>query len=145
MHLSLIPILLLLTIPAHADILQGKVVSIADGDTLTLLADRQQHRIRLAGIDAPEKAQPFGNRSRQHLGELTFQKMVVADCPKVDRWGRLVCKVTADDQDVVRLHHSAGGFSLYIRHSALSIITGPLSSRSGPVSQSRSHCGSLVL
>jgi len=41
--------------------------------------------------------------------------------------------------------NSAGSFSLYIRQSALSIITGPLSSRSGPVSQSRNHCGSLVL
>lgn len=76
--------------------------------------DRQQHKIRLAGIDAPEKAQPFGNRSRQHLGELTFQKMVVADCPKVDRWGRLVCKVTADDQDV-GLQQVAMGMAWWFR------------------------------
>ena len=59
------------------------VVSVADGDTVTLLdANLRQHRIRLSGIDAPEKRQPFGNRSRLHLGALVFGKQVTADCPK---------------------------------------------------------------
>lgn len=114
MHLSLLPILLLLTIPAHADLLQGKVVSIADGDTLTLLVDRQQHRIRLAGIDAPEKSQAFGSRSKSSLGDLTFQKMVVADCPKTDRYGRLICRVMVGDQDV-GLQQVADGMAWWFR------------------------------
>ena len=51
---------------AHADTLTGRVVGVTDGDTITVLdADRQQHKIRLGGIDAPEKAQPFGQRSRR--------------------------------------------------------------------------------
>jgi len=52
---------------AWAEVLEGRVVSVADGDTLTLLdASHQQHRIRLAGIDEPEKGQPFGHGSKQH-------------------------------------------------------------------------------
>ena len=49
----------------------GRIVSIADGDTVTLLdAGKRQHKIRLSGIDAPERRQAFGNRSRQHLAGL---------------------------------------------------------------------------
>jgi endonuclease YncB( thermonuclease family) len=55
---SLLLFLLALSGPtAWAEVLEGRVVSVADGDTITLLdSNRQQHRIRLAGIDAPEKA-----------------------------------------------------------------------------------------
>ena len=50
-------------------------VAIADGDTLTVLtASRQQHEIRLAEIDAPEKSQPFGTKSKQSLSDLCFGK-----------------------------------------------------------------------
>jgi len=69
-------------------------VAIADGDTLTLLdLDKRQHRIRLNGIDAPEKKQPFGNRSRANLSRLVFDRNVRAECHKRDRYGREVCKV----------------------------------------------------
>jgi endonuclease YncB( thermonuclease family) len=95
---------------AHAETITGTVVSIADGDTLTLLdATRTQHKIRLAGIDAPEKAQPYGNVSRQSLGELAFQRWAVADCPKKDRYGRRVCTVTVNGQDVGLLQLRRGG------------------------------------
>ena len=50
------------------------VISISDGDTLTVLEDRRQVKIRLANIDAPEKKQAFGERSRQSLAELCFQE-----------------------------------------------------------------------
>jgi endonuclease YncB( thermonuclease family) len=84
-----------------ADALQDRVVAVADGDTLTLLdGSRQQHRIRLGGIDAPEKAQPFGQRSKQHLADLAFRKDAKADCYKVDRYDRDVCTVFANGQDV---------------------------------------------
>ena len=81
--------------------LTGRVVTVTDGDTLTILdSDRVQHRIRLDGIDAPEKAQAFGNRSRQSLAELAHDREAVATCPKVDRYGRHVCKVMVGGADV---------------------------------------------
>ena len=81
MRAVLLLILVVLSLTAWADVIQGGVVAIAYGDTITLLdSNRQQHRIRLAGIDAPEKAQPFGQRSKQHLSELAFGKEAKADC-----------------------------------------------------------------
>jgi endonuclease YncB( thermonuclease family) len=58
--------LLMVGIGASAETLTGRVVGVADGDTITVLdANREQHKIRLGGIDAPEKAQPFGQRSKE--------------------------------------------------------------------------------
>ncbi len=58
-------VVLLLSDSAMSSELQGRVVSIADGDTFTLLtADKQQIRIRLAEIDTPESGQPYGNRAK---------------------------------------------------------------------------------
>jgi endonuclease YncB( thermonuclease family) len=71
-----------------------KVVGVTDGDTINVVDDKgQRHRIRLSGIDAPEKAQPFGERSRQSLAELTFGKNVEIEWSKKDPYGRLVAKV----------------------------------------------------
>ena len=53
---------------------QGKVVKIADGDTLSLLVDSKQLKIRLSDIDTPERKQPFCNRAKQALSELAFGK-----------------------------------------------------------------------
>lgn len=94
---------------AHAEIITGRVVSIADGDTLTLLhSSKTQHKIRLQGIDAPEKRQPFGEASRQNLARLAFQKDARAECPKRDKYGRAVCTVTVNGQDVGLAQLEAG-------------------------------------
>lgn len=76
------------------------VVGISDGDTLTARCPTegaahpyQQVKVRLAAIDAPERKQPYGNRARQALSELTFQKQALLDCPKTDRYKRHVCTV----------------------------------------------------
>ena len=68
-------------------------------DTLVILVDRQQYKVRITGIDAPEKVQPFGSRSQANLGQMAFQKQVTADCPKYDRYGRLLCKISVDGKD----------------------------------------------
>ena len=83
---SLIVLSALLASTACADTLTGRVAGVADGDTITLLdADRQQHKIRLQGIDAPERAQPYGQRSKESLSRLVFNKEVRVDWTKRDR------------------------------------------------------------
>jgi endonuclease YncB( thermonuclease family) len=68
--------------------------SVADGDLITVLvSNKEQNRIRLAGIDAPGKGQPFGNASRKKLRELVAGKDVRVEFEKYDRYGRLVEKV----------------------------------------------------
>lgn len=79
---------------AVADTFQGWVVGISDGDTITVLdASKTQHKVRLAGIDAPEKGQPFGKASKEYLSGLIFQRTVALDCHKRDRYGREICRV----------------------------------------------------
>lgn len=86
---------------ANAGEITSLIGAISDGDTLTLLDEsRTQHKIRLAFIDAPEKKQPCGPRSKQHLSDLAFGKEGKADCYKVDRYGRQVCTVYVDGKDV---------------------------------------------
>ena len=92
--------LLQLVQQAAADTLTGKVVSITDGDTLTLLVDRQQVKVRLEGIDAPEKGQPFGERSKQSLSRAVLGKDVRIEWDKQDRYGRRVGKVWVTPPEV---------------------------------------------
>ena len=81
----------LLSLAVQADTLEGKVVKIADGDTLTLLtSSNEQVKIRLAGIDTPERKQPFGNRAKQALSKLAFQKQALVEIETKDRYGRTV-------------------------------------------------------
>lgn len=91
----------LTALPAAAEQLHGRVVRVADGDTITVLdAGKTQHKIRLAGIDAPEKSQAYGQRSKQSLAELVADKTVVVETHKQDRYGRAVGKVLLDGRDV---------------------------------------------
>jgi endonuclease YncB( thermonuclease family) len=72
----------------------GRVVAVADGDTLTVLdAQDRQHRIRLYGIDAPEKAQPFGNQAKKNLSSKVFGASVRVEVVDVDRYRREVGRV----------------------------------------------------
>lgn len=85
---------------AHAGVIQGRVVAVQDGDTITVLdAENRQHRIRLSGIDAPEKGQPFGQRSKQSLSSLVFGQEVTVDTSKVDRYGREIGRVVVHGVD----------------------------------------------
>lgn len=83
----------LLPLIAVAADIEGQVVGVADGDTLTVLHEREQIRVRLAEIDAPEKAQPFGQRSRESLAELCFQRPVRVEEKGRDRYGRTIGRV----------------------------------------------------
>jgi endonuclease YncB( thermonuclease family) len=86
---------------AQAEILSGKVVKIADGDTLTVLdKSNRQHKVRLIGIDAPERKQPFGTVSRQNLATLVFGKTIAVEWHKRDRYERILGKVLLNGKDV---------------------------------------------
>lgn len=94
-------LLLALASAAVAETIAGRVVGVADGDTITVLDTyKVQHKIRLAGIDAPEKKQAFGNRSKESLSELTYDKTVTVETDKRDKYGRQVGKVLVNGQDV---------------------------------------------
>lgn len=93
--------ILFATSTLRAETFTGRVVGVTDGDTLKLLTDfKQSVKIRLAGIDSPEKAQDFGQRAKQNLSDLAFDREAIAECTKRDRYQRLICVVSVDGTDV---------------------------------------------
>lgn len=99
--LVLILIQTCLQFSAYGEVLKGKVVGVSDGDTITILdSAKEQHKIRLTGIDAPEKAQAFGQASKKVLSELVFNKEVEVLWVKHDRYQRILGKVLLNDKDI---------------------------------------------
>ena len=89
------------TAPAASQTLTGRVVRVADGDTITVLdSNDTQHRIRLEGIDAPESHQAFGTQSKKNLSDMVFGKQVTIVYEKTDQYGRLVGKILLDGKDI---------------------------------------------
>ena len=82
---------------ARADVRQCLIVGVSDGDTLTARCGTfgayEQIKVRLSGVDAPERRQPYGTRAKVALSALAFGRMATLDCPKTDRYGRSVCAV----------------------------------------------------
>jgi endonuclease YncB( thermonuclease family) len=78
---------------------QARVVSVHDGDTLTVLIERRQLKVRLTDIDAPELRQPFGARSKQSLSDLCFGKIAAIDVRGHDRYKRALAQVTCEGRD----------------------------------------------
>lgn len=93
----------LAAIAADRPELIGKVVGVHDGDTLTLLVDRTQYKIRLDGIDAPELGQDFGTRAKQALSKACFGKVVKVETHGQDRYGRTLGEVFTDESVNLRL------------------------------------------
>lgn len=82
--------------------LRGKVVAIADGDTFTLLTEEnRQIKVRLHGIDCPEKKQDFGARAKQFTSDLIFRKTVSVDEKDIDKYGRTIGIVRLDNGKVL--------------------------------------------
>lgn len=85
----------------HADILIGKVVSVTDGDTIKVLTvDKTLYKIRLNCIDAPEKSQAFGKKSKSNLSKLVAGKTVDVHYKKKDRYGRILGTIFVDNDDM---------------------------------------------
>ena len=91
-------VLLILSATVFADEFTGKVVSIADGDTVTVLRDREQVRVRLNGIDAPEKGQAFGTAAKKFTGDQIAGKSVRVVWKEKDRYGRTLGDVYLEDR-----------------------------------------------
>jgi endonuclease YncB( thermonuclease family) len=88
-------------VDAKAEVLIGKVVGITDGDTITVIdSDKTEHKIRLMGIDAPEKKQDFGNESKKALSNFIYQKEVSVEYKKQDRYKRKVGKIILGKEDI---------------------------------------------
>ena len=89
--------------------LQGKVIRVTDGDSITVLDnEKAQHKIRMAGIDAPERRQPYGKAARQYLAKLVFKKQVCVGWYKRDKYQRLVGIVRIGSEDINLKLISAG-------------------------------------
>jgi micrococcal nuclease len=117
MNRKRLPCLLLflacLTVSAAADSLLGRVIRIADGDTITIQdRDGRQQKIRLNGIDAPEIGQEFGQASKRHLTKLILDREVAVSWRKIDRYSRLVAKITIGDRDI-NLEQLRAGMAWY--------------------------------
>lgn len=96
-----IPITLALVNISTAGSLHGQVVGVSDGDTVTVLdANKRPNKIRLVGIDAPEKAQAYGQKAKDSLSELVYGKTVDVEWTKLDRYNRIVGKITLNDVDI---------------------------------------------
>lgn len=109
--------------PATADEFAGRVVGIADGDTITVLHARHSETVRLLGVDAPEKRQAYGDRARRFTAELAFDRTVTVRGAGRDRNGRLLGEVVLPDgrslnQELVRAGY-AWWFRRYSRDSTL--------------------------
>ena len=90
-RLFIVLIILVFAVTVHAaDEIIGKVVGISDGDTITVLENRTQYKIRLYRIDTPELHQDFGNRAKQLTADLAFGRQVKVVKKDIDRYDRIV-------------------------------------------------------
>lgn len=112
---------IILSAAAHSSLahqIDGQVVAVIDGDTLTVLDTlKQQHRVRLAEIDAPEKAQPFGRASKRALSEICFRRHARVTVFNVDRYGRIIGRVYCDGVDANLLQVQRGYAWVYDRYA----------------------------
>lgn len=86
--------------PLASTLITGKVVGISDGDTITVLQNNQQFKIRLYGIDCPESGQAFGSKAKQFTSSLVFGKNVEVTVYDIDKYGRSVGVVRVDGLNV---------------------------------------------
>lgn len=96
----------------------GIVVGVTDGDTITVLKDKVQYKIRLAGIDCPEKNQDFGTKAKQFTSDLVFNKEVIVTIQTIDRYGRSIGFVTLRNGTVLNKELLKAGLAWhYVQYS----------------------------
>ena len=101
MRITLLFILIITHSLTYAGTLTGRVVRVSGGDTIVVLGTgNAQHIIRLQGIDAPERGQAYGTKSKEHLSESVAGKFVVVEYDKRDRYERILGKVLLSGEDM---------------------------------------------
>lgn len=93
----------------------GECVGISDGDTISVMRDGKPVKVRLYGIDSPERGQDFGERAREFVGRLAFRKNVTVIPVDMDRYGRIVAQISIDsdeDEDIEIAHVEVNGVNL---------------------------------
>ena len=107
---------LALPLLVHADAtFTGRVVGISDGDTVSVLREGKAVKVRLYGIDTPEKKQPFGTQARQTASALAFQQEVTVTVKATDRYGRLVGEVRLPDGQSLNASMVSAGMAWWYR------------------------------
>lgn len=113
--LLILPMLSLMALSAQR-VYTGHVVKIADGDTFTLLVnEHDQIKVRMDGIDAPEKKQPFGNKAKEYLSSMIWGVPVTITVTKNDRYGRSVAKVSTDSIPDVNYEMIKAGYAWHYK------------------------------
>lgn len=98
---STFALFVLLCMPGLFDqVYTAKVIGISDGDTITVLVDNTQIKIRVDGIDCPESRQPFGTRAKQFTSDFCYGKIVTIKKKELDRYGRTIARVICDGKDL---------------------------------------------
>lgn len=96
---------------ARAQTYTGKVTAVKDGDTIEMLVNGKPLRIRLFGVDSPEKGQPFGEKARQYTSSLCFGKVVKAQRESRDQYGRIVAEVFLPDGSSLNMQLVQAGYA----------------------------------
>lgn len=102
--------------------LTGKVVSVQDGDTVTLLQGTTQYKIRLDGVDCPEKNQPFGNVAKQFTSDMVFGKTIKVSYEGKDRYQRYLGVVICGKQNLNKELLKAGLAWHYKQYNSDSVL-----------------------
>ncbi|MFA7692846.1 MAG: thermonuclease family protein [Candidatus Hydrogenedentales bacterium] len=102
----------------NANEFKGRVVGVADGDTISVLRDGKAVRIRLWGIDTPEKKQAYGTRAKQFTSDACFQKVVLIRIRDIDRYQRLVAEVVLPDGRQLNRELIRAGLAWWYEHYA---------------------------
>ena len=103
---------------ASAEDFTGKVVGVADGDTITVMHKGRGERIRLHGIDAPERGQPFTNRAKQFVSDLCYHKEVRVETKGQDRYQRTIADVILPDGRILNYEIVKAGLAWWFRRYA---------------------------
>src|SRR2546425_6717743 len=96
----------------------GRVVGISDGDTIKVLHNGKAEKIRLNGIDCPEKGQPYGNKAKRFTSDLAFGKEVTIQDHGLDRYSRTVGDVILPDGRILNRELVAAGLAWWYRKYA---------------------------